>query len=129
MIYPDDDGFTNIMGYHLQQTVELALKHVLEIHGIKYPRTHDISDLVMKIPEPYRSITEEIDMRSREISHLEAETRYNKNYHASKELIVDISNLATELIDNIKKLEKKEKMEIQDQEKNNAKEYPDGFSR
>ena len=75
MIYPDDDGYTNIMGYHLQQTIELALKHVLEVHGIKYPRTHDISDLVVRIPETYRSITEEIDVRSREISHLEAETR------------------------------------------------------
>ena len=119
LIYPHDDGFVNLMGYHLQQTIELALKHILETHGVKYPKTHEILDLIVLLPEKYQSCTEKIKLRSREISHLEADTRYNKSYHASKELVNEVSDLAAELINNIKRLEKSEMKEIEKQAKNN----------
>lgn len=127
--YPDDDGFTNLMGYHLQQAIELALKHVLETHGIKYPKTHEILDLIVILPENYKDCTEAIKMRSREISHLEANTRYNKNYRASKELINDVSDLANKLIVNIKTIEKKETKQIEQQVKDNDKDFSNNFSR
>jgi HEPN domain-containing protein len=40
--YSNDDGMLNIVAYHLQQCIELGLKHVLETHGVSYPGTHDI---------------------------------------------------------------------------------------
>ncbi len=42
----DDAILLNIVGYHLQQAVELALKHCLEMEGKDYPKTHDINDLL-----------------------------------------------------------------------------------
>ena len=29
----DDEAYLNYVGYHLQQAVELALKHIMEING------------------------------------------------------------------------------------------------
>jgi len=115
LTYPDDDGLLNLIGYHLQQTIELALKHVLETHGIKYPKTHDILDLIVILPEEYRECTEAIKLRSREISHLEADTRYNKSYMASKELINSVGTLTMKLIDDIKTIEEIEKKKIEKQ--------------
>lgn len=42
----DDEELLNIVGYHLQQTVELALKFLLEINGAEYPKVHDIGQLI-----------------------------------------------------------------------------------
>lgn len=30
-----DDGYLNVVGYHAEQAIELAIKHYLETHGIK----------------------------------------------------------------------------------------------
>ncbi len=30
LAYPSDDGLTNLEGYHFQQAIELALKHLLK---------------------------------------------------------------------------------------------------
>ena len=35
-----------MVGYHLQQAVELALKYLLEQDGIEYPKTHDVDQLI-----------------------------------------------------------------------------------
>lgn len=45
-----DEFFLNLTGYLLQQTTELALKHILEINAIRYPKTHDIAELVGLTP-------------------------------------------------------------------------------
>lgn len=48
----------HVIGFHLQQTVEKALKSVLASYSIEIPRTHDLgylvelfSDIDLKIPE------------------------------------------------------------------------------
>ncbi len=46
-----DELELNLVGYHLQQSVELCLKHVLEVGGFKYPKTHNIGDLLILIEE------------------------------------------------------------------------------
>ena len=42
----DDECQLNLTGYHVQQCIELTLKHEIEMNGEKYPRTHDIGDLL-----------------------------------------------------------------------------------
>ena len=41
-----DEMFLNIVGYHLQQAVELAIKFLLEMSGVRYPKIHTIEQLL-----------------------------------------------------------------------------------
>ena len=42
-----DESQHNIIAYHLQQSVEFAIKYLLEMDGVIYPKTHDIDQLIM----------------------------------------------------------------------------------
>ncbi|MCI7331657.1 MAG: HEPN domain-containing protein [Selenomonadaceae bacterium] len=88
--YPNDDGMLNIVGYHLQQCIELALKHVLETHAVKYPRTHDIDDLLDLLPEACADDFTSVAQYARIISQLESRTRYIKGYRVKLETIKDV---------------------------------------
>ena len=39
----DDDAMLNMVGYHLQQSAELFLKHFLETESTGFPFTYDIT--------------------------------------------------------------------------------------
>jgi HEPN domain-containing protein len=59
---PRDAQADYVIGFHLQQTVEKALKSVLANHAIEIPRTHDLgylvellSDIDLEIPEQVAS--------------------------------------------------------------------------
>ncbi|MEY8335816.1 HEPN domain-containing protein [Lachnospiraceae bacterium 47-T17] len=41
-----DEMFLNLVGYHLQQAVELTIKFLLEINGVRYPKIHTIEQLI-----------------------------------------------------------------------------------
>ena len=99
--YPNDDGMLNIVGYHLQQCVELALKHTLETHAVKYPKPHDIDDLLDLLPEDYREIFEEAAQNARTISQLESRTRYIKGYRVKLETIVKVLEIARKIMGTI----------------------------
>jgi HEPN domain-containing protein len=43
----DDD----VVGFHAQQTVEKAIRAVLVLNGIDFPRTHDLDFLVARVKE------------------------------------------------------------------------------
>ncbi len=45
-INDDDEEMINLVGYHLQQALELSLKYTLEMNGVGYPTTHRIEDLI-----------------------------------------------------------------------------------
>lgn len=47
-----EDQADHIIGFHLQQAVEKALKSILAEHAIEIPRTHDLGYLV----EPTRQL-------------------------------------------------------------------------
>lgn len=42
----EDEEMLNLVGYHLQQALELSLKYTLEMNGVEYPNTHRIEDLL-----------------------------------------------------------------------------------
>lgn len=77
-----DEIYLNYIGYHLQQAVELAIKHGMECFGVEYPKTHDISQLIRKCNEENVPIgvTEYADDHSEMFTEWEAKTRYIKNY-------------------------------------------------
>lgn len=45
-IKDENEEIINLIGYHLQQSIELSIKYSLEMNGIEYPSTHRIEDLI-----------------------------------------------------------------------------------
>ena len=105
-----DEGFLNHVGYHLQQCVELALKHFLETHGIAYAFTHDIDELLDQVPAEHRALFESISDLAGTITNMEAKTRYIKNYRLSERIVSRVMPAAHELLNNIKATDERERL-------------------
>ena len=73
-----DEAYLNYVGYHLQQSVELALKFQLEECGVQYPKTHDIDQLIRISRENELNlyIPEYIEEHAEMLSLWESRTRY-----------------------------------------------------
>lgn len=82
----EDEFYINVTGFLLQQSLELALKHLLEINSIKYPYTHDISVLFKLTPNNVM-IPVELKLSSGTITLWESKTRYVKNFFLEVEQI------------------------------------------
>lgn len=107
-IYPDDNGIVNLVAFHLQQTIELAIKHFFETHGIRYERTHDISDLCSKIPDDYFALFRDIDIYASKLTQMESKTRYLKSYSIAVREIQLGFELANDIINKLSELESTE---------------------
>lgn len=77
----EDEAFINAIGYHLQQSAELAIKHLLETSAVKYPKTHDIGELLGMLPDNFD--TSLLTPISGLLTSWEAKTRYIKDYRLS----------------------------------------------
>lgn len=83
-----DESMINIVGYHVQQAVELELKHLLEINGVAYPKTHNIGQLMDALDESgvYTLLTSrteilnQVNMFAGTFTEWESKTRYIKNF-------------------------------------------------
>ncbi|MGP1471641.1 MAG: HEPN domain-containing protein [Schwartzia sp. (in: firmicutes)] len=93
----DDEILLNIVGYHLQQTVELALKHCLEMEGKAYPKTHDISDLLAHFSDA--ADWEALELLAPKITELEARTRYDKDFSANVKIIERVFAVTRQFLD------------------------------
>lgn len=84
-----DERELNIVGYFLQQCVELTIKHFLEISGVRYSHSHIIEDLLDTCDSANISInySSEFYDFAPAISKWESKTRYIKNYLVSKKQI------------------------------------------
>ena len=116
--YSNDDGMLNIVAYHLQQCIELGLKHVLETHGVSYPVTHDIQQLINLLPPDWLPMFDKIEEFSDTISTMEAKTRYSKGYRTSSRNLTKVCNLALLMIEDIENMEAKEQEMIKRQLQN-----------
>lgn len=78
----DDECQLNIIGFHLQQAVEIALKYLLEQNGIEYPKTHDIDQLIRIGNEAGADlyVTEYVEDHAEMLSQWEAKSRYVIDY-------------------------------------------------
>lgn len=95
-----DERELNLVGYLLQQSLELALKHFLETAGVRYPYTHAIEDLLDMCENNHVRIcyTDELYNFAPAFSKWEAQTRYIKNYVASKKQIERGFQLAADFL-------------------------------
>lgn len=78
----DDEGQLNIVGFHIQQAMELALKYLLEQDGIEYPKTHDIDQLIRIGREANVDLylSEYLEDHAEMFSQWEAKSRYVIGY-------------------------------------------------
>lgn len=78
----DDEAQLNFVGYHLQQAMELALKYLLELDGVDYPKTHDIDQLVRLAHENEVDValSEYLEDHAEMFSQWEAKSRYVIGY-------------------------------------------------
>jgi HEPN domain-containing protein len=104
-LYPNDNGIVNLVAYHLQQAIELTIKHFFETHGIKYDRTHDISDLCSKLPDEYYEIFRSIDLYASKLTQMESKTRYLKSYSVAAREVKLGFELATDIVQKITELD------------------------
>lgn len=93
----EDEAQLNAAAYHLQQSVELAVKYLLEMSGVEYPKTHDIEQLIRLARENKVELylPEYIDDHAEMFSQWEAKTRYIIGYLVEEKKVVK----ATEAID------------------------------
>lgn len=95
----DDDAMLNMVGYHLQQSAELFLKHFLETESTGFPFTYDITLLTDLVIEANTSakLTDDFKMMTASFTEWEAKTRYVKNYIASRRMILKAINILQEM--------------------------------
>lgn len=79
----DDEELLNIVGYHLQQAVELAIKYLLERNGVEYPKVHDIGQL-FNLARDHNIVLDDSDDYIEDHADMfttwEVKTRYILNY-------------------------------------------------
>lgn len=102
----DDEAYLNYVGYHLQQSVELTIKYILEMNGIEYPKSHDIEQLIRLANRNNVNLflTEYIEEHSEMFSSWEAKTRYILNYRLEEKKI----NKAIDALEKYLKIVEKE---------------------
>ena len=103
----EDEFYLNLTGYLLQQATELALKHLLETHGVKYPRTHDIGELLGLVQDNLLDAEDNLLMMSGTITNWESKTRYIKNYFLEERQLRIGFVVVENLLKNVQLIERK----------------------
>jgi HEPN domain-containing protein len=49
-----EDAPTDTICFHAQQCIEKYIKALLVLHGIEFPRTHNLGVLIARLPQPTR---------------------------------------------------------------------------
>lgn len=111
----EDDAFLDKCCFELQQSIEMTLKFIIELHGEKYFKTHDIRKHLDQIDDMKIDIPNKDGMRNMAVTlnSWEAESRYLDDFYAVKADIdiamhcaIELINYAESLImsDNIEKI-------------------------
>lgn len=74
-----DEYFLTLVCYLYQQTVEKLLKALIELHGQKFPFTHDIDELSSICVSLGYDIPESLMMIGAMLTNWEAKTRYKSS--------------------------------------------------
>ncbi len=105
-----DDAYVDECCFNLQQSIEFALKYLVEMHGEYFVENHDIRAQINKLKklDVYIPCEEKLRYLASTINSWEVETRYNDNFVALLEDIEDVRKIASELIDYCETLVKSE---------------------
>ncbi|MCC8073300.1 MAG: HEPN domain-containing protein [Clostridiales bacterium] len=77
-----DDSYINIIGYHLQQSMEFWIKCELMENGIAFPKSHNITQLIMLANDNDvdLNISEYLNDHSEMFTEWESHSRYVMGY-------------------------------------------------
>ena len=116
-----DEAYLNYVGYHLQQAVELSLKHMLEMNGVEAIRTHEIEQIIQLAKERNVDLmlTKFIYERAEMFTSWEAKTRYIKNYKLEHNKVAEAIKEVRIYIDTLRKA----KLVEQDKRSNKRKDF------
>ena len=95
-----DDAYIDECCFNLQQAIEFSLKYLVEINGENYIENHDIRAQINKLKKMDKSIPceEKLRLLASTINSWEVETRYNDNFVALYEDIVEVKEIMNQLI-------------------------------
>ena len=87
----DDDSFIDDCCYNLQQSIELSLKYLVEIHGEQYAANHDIRSNLNKLERMGIGVPckEKLRALASTLYSWETESRYRDDFVALTEDITD----------------------------------------
>lgn len=113
-----DELYLNYIGYHLQQSVELALKYQLDVNGVDYPKTHDIDQLIRIAHETDTelAITPYVESHSEMFTLWESRTRYVLNYHLESSKVETALSEVRNFLEYVAQYEIKTNAEDEDEE-------------
>ena len=94
----DDDEQLNLIAYHLEQALELAIKYILFMNGAPIQKTHDIDQLINYATKNNIELylNEYLLEHAEAISNYESKTRYIMGYSVA---IKQVKNLIQALDD------------------------------
>lgn len=90
-IMDSDELYLNSIGYNLQQSVEFAIKYILECNGSEYPNTHILSHLykIAKSNNIDLLLTDYIKDHLEMLTSWELSTRYILDFTLEKERVFE----------------------------------------
>ena len=96
----EDDAYLDDCCYNLQQSIEFALKYIVEMSGENYAENHDVRAQLNKLKNlgvevPFRN---EVRALASTLNSWEAESRYNDDFMAVIEDVDDARALADKII-------------------------------
>lgn len=100
-----DDAYLDDCCFNLQQSIEMALKYLIETSGRDYIENYDIRAQLNKLRSLDIEVPEEKDLRemASTINSWEAEARYFDDFTAVLEDVQDAMRIADSLIANSEK--------------------------
>jgi len=88
-----DELSINIAAYHAQQAIEKLMKFIINLDGVVYPTTHNISALMDLAEERKVSFPAWLDDISFLLNGWATQTRYNASFIAAKRDVARILDL------------------------------------
>ena len=101
----DVEAFSDeIFGFHAQQSVEKALKAWISSIGIKYPKVHDLEELLALLVENQQNVPEHFHLLI-DLTNFAVEFRYEPLEELEGELNrVEVIKQVTEVVEHVEKL-------------------------
>ena len=98
--FATDDAYIDACCYSLQQSIELSLKYIVELHGEEYAENHDIRANLNKLELIGIVLpnVKELRAMASTLYSWETESRYNDDFIALISDIDDALKLAQELV-------------------------------
>ena len=95
-----DDAFLDDCCYNLQQSIEFALKYIVEMNGENYIENHDVRAQLNKLKSLGVELPffESVRRLAQTVNGWEAESRYNDDFTALIEDVEDARVLAREIL-------------------------------